>query len=170
MCCVIPRSASACLPRSVHAYIVTFINSESISISLQKLKATDMASQRRRSSSRRANTYFTVLVSLLLLATIPTTSAAKKRLSRDDLAAASPIQMAAEAPLSDNIATASDSDAATVSVSAPNSSPDASAPSAGGDQSAGDKEPTASDDLDASFQSMMDECDPDMIGFEIITG
>lgn len=149
---------------------VHFINSNLISISLQKSKA--MATHRRQSSPRRANTYFTVIVSLLLLATVPTTSAAKKRLSRDDLAAAvaSPIKLAAEAPLGDNIATASDSNAAAVSVAAPDTNMDASAPSADEDQSAGDKEPSASEDLDANFQTMMDECDPDMIGFEIITG
>lgn len=149
--------------------VVNFINSESISFSLQKSKAPTMAAPRRPSSgSSRANTYFTVLVSLLLLATIPTTAAAKKRLSRDDLAAAaSPIKLAADAPLGDNIATASDSDA--VSVPAPNAS--AASQEAAAASAVDNKEPaTASDELDANFQSMMDDCDPDMIGFEIITG
>ena len=110
--------------------------------------------------------YLTLLsIGLLLLASLQTTAAAKKRLSRDDLpAVASPIKLAAEAPVGDNIATASDADSA-VSVSAPN----ASAPSAA--EAAGEEDATtASDDLDANFQAMMDECDPDMIGFEIITG
>lgn len=117
------------------------------------------------SSSRRSSAYFTVFVSLLLLATVPTTNAAKKRLSRDDLAAAvaSPIKQAAEAPLGDNIATASDSEPVAVAVAAPN----ASAPSA---DATAENPTTATDELDANFQSMMDECDPDMIGFEIITG
>lgn len=76
---------------------------------------------------------------------------------------ASPIKQAADAPLGDNIATASDSEPVVVSVSAPN----ASAPSS---TTAAESPATATDELDANFQSMMDECDPDMIGFEIITG
>lgn len=153
---------------------MTYINSESISISLQKSKASVMATRRRTSSPSWVVTHFTVLATLLLLATMPmSTMAAKKRLSRDELpvaaavAAASPIEKAAEAPLGDNLATASDSDS--VSVSAPNTAP--SSPDGATASAEGDKEPTASDDAaDASFQSMMDECDPDMIGFEIITG
>lgn len=127
-----------------------------------------MATHRRPTATagRRANTYFTVLVSLLLLATVPTTAAAKKRLSRDDLAAAaSPIKLAAEAPLGDNIATASDAESVAVAAAAP---PNASAPALAQDEAAAEKE--ASDELDANFQTMMDDCDPDMIGFEIITG
>lgn len=140
-----------------------------------------MATRRRSSPSWVVN-HFAVLATLLLLATMPMSSlAAKKRLSRDEMiaaaasapvaaAVASPIQKAAEAPLSDNLATASDSDP--VAVSAPSSapsSPDSTAEAAAAAPVDG-QEPTAADDLDASFQSMMDECDPDMIGFEIITG
>lgn len=114
-----------------------------------------------------------VSILLLLLASVTVSMAAKKRLSRDELASPLPIAQSADAPLTDNIATASDTDSAITVISTANSTAavandntavqDSSATITENDEEGADTETDA-------FQTMMDDCDPDMIGFEIITG
>lgn len=101
-----------------------------------------------------------LMLACCCLVSLPSdTLAAKKRLSRDEL----PIALAADAPLGDNLATASDSVIHTIVAQ----DKQAAAPL--------QKEQEDSEDANSSavmeqFQSMIDDCDPDMIGFEIITG
>ncbi|XP_059621103.1 uncharacterized protein LOC132264798 [Phlebotomus argentipes] len=86
-------------------------------------------------------------------------SSYNKRLSRTEM----PIVQAANAPLSDNIATASGSEPALQTIKAPE----------GESSSAVDTKPSdiaGLEESDESDTSIEDECDPDMIGFEIITG
>lgn len=86
-------------------------------------------------------------------------SSYNKRLSKTEM----PIVQAANAPLSDNIATASGSEPAIQTIKAPEGESSSTVDTIPSDT-------TGQDESDESDTSIEDECDPDMIGFEIITG
>lgn len=135
----------------------------------------------------------TALLLLCLLACSSTIQISEARRSRIDL----PIPLAAEAPHSDNLATASGSESAEVRVPAPASmvavdnassvaavenkeESEVAAPSSVHEDEV--VEDSASDAVEAaaaepaavdavgSVGELEEECDPDMIGFEIVTG
>lgn len=122
----------------------------------------------------------TIVLMVLVLGTVIVDA----RRSRIDL----PIALAADAPLhGDNVATASGTDAVTVKVAAPPSSGSlataAQTPLDGeaaletheirNDLSGTDGESASGAEADGAvqlFEDESEECDPDMIGFEIVTG
>jgi hypothetical protein len=115
------------------------------------------------------------LSSLVLACLIYTSAinAASSRLGRAD--ANPPIEKAADAPLNDNIAVASDSEVAAVKVAPPaevlaNNSVATPAPAT---KEAATELPSNSTDESPAATSKpgsMDECDQNNVGFELITG
>lgn len=125
------------------------------------------------------------LLNFLLIFLIVTAIRIDARRSRIDL----PITNAAEAPVMDNVATASGSESHEVKVPAPatilanNDAPPAIIPEFVADtvsksplvmsDEAAVSESETSDlatDVHGSVAELEEECDPDMIGFEIVTG
>lgn len=130
----------------------------------------------------------TAILLLCLLACSITIRPIEARRSRIDL----PIPMAAEAPHSDNLATASGSESAEIRVPAPAgmaAAQDVASPSAVENKEVTEEHQTVAEevaepaaveavesaepsemDAEGSVSEMEEECDPDMIGFEIVTG
>jgi hypothetical protein len=118
------------------------------------------------------------LSSLVLACLIYTSAinAASSRLGRAD--ANPPIEKAADAPLNDNLAVASDSEVAAVKVAAPaevlaNNSVATPATAAPATKEVATEQPSNSTDESPAATSKpgsMDECDQNNVGFELITG
>lgn len=127
----------------------------------------------------------TTLLLLCLLACSTTIRPIEARRSRVDL----PIPMAADAPHNDNLATASGSESAEIRVPAPaamltqengsaavenkeNTEVHQAVPEEAAEATAAEAIETAETEVDAegSVDETEEECDPDMIGFEIVTG
>lgn len=115
------------------------------------------------------------LSSLVLACLIYTSAinAASSRLGRADTPL--PIEKAANAPLTDNIATASDSEVAAVKVAAPAEVVASNSPvaAAAATKEVVTEQPSNSTDespAGTSKPGSMDECDQNNIGFELITG
>lgn len=102
---------------------------------------------------------------LVLLATTLTTDA---RRSRIDL----PIANADEAPASDNVATASGTEEVKIPVAAPLEFVSQASVPAPASVATSSAEAPAQADTDSltAVGEIEEECDPDMIGFEIVTG
>lgn len=96
---------------------------------------------------------------LLIILVFSTLAYGARRKSKVD----SPIQLAADAPLTDNIATASGSEPQVVKEAAPLVATDKPSPSSTPGTVAAPAVSLANIDNE-------DECDSDLIGFEIITG
>lgn len=103
--------------------------------------------------------------SLLLLVLLSTTLTIDARRSRIDL----PIANADEAPASDNMATASGSEPQEVKVPAPVAEEDVSPASVVAPSTVATSTLANTDSMTAVGE-IEEECDPDMIGFEIVTG
>lgn len=102
---------------------------------------------------------------LLIILVFSTLATGARRKSKVD----SPIQLAADAPLTDNIATASGSEPQVIKEAAPLAATDKPSPSSTpGAAAAAAAVPAAASSL-ANIDND-DLCDTDMIGFEIITG
>lgn len=103
--------------------------------------------------------------SLLLLVLLSTTLTIDARRSRIDL----PIANADEAPASDNMATASGSEPLEVKAPAPTTDEVVSQASVVVPASVATSTLANTDSM-AAVGEIEEECDPDMIGFEIVTG
>lgn len=103
--------------------------------------------------------------SLLLLVLLSTTLTIDARRSRIDL----PIANADEAPASDNMATASGSEPQEVKLPAPATDEVVSQASVVAPSSVATST-LANTDSVMAVGEIEEECDPDMIGFEIVTG
>lgn len=103
--------------------------------------------------------------SLLLLVLLSTTLTIDARRSRIDL----PIANADEAPVSDNMATASGSEPQEVKLPAPAADEVVSQASVVAPSSVATST-SANTDSVMAVGEIEEECDPDMIGFEIVTG
>jgi hypothetical protein len=110
------------------------------------------------------------LSSLVLICLIYTSAinAASSRLARADTNL--PIANAAEAPLGDNIATASGSDAGTVQVPAPADMLFNNTVTSAVSEAATETANTTVELPGSNKPSSMDECDQNNVGFELITG
>uniref|UniRef100_A0A182LRC3 Apple domain-containing protein n=2 Tax=Myzomyia TaxID=59140 RepID=A0A182LRC3_9DIPT len=111
-----------------------------------------------------------LLLACLLLASSPSIDAAKRR-SRLDL----PISKPADAPLEDNLATASGSEPAYERVEAPAAITPAAATSAGTSAETESSANVSGSGSSENSSQMIDEysdeeCDPDFIAFELVTG
>uniref|UniRef100_A0A182XVG0 Apple domain-containing protein n=3 Tax=Cellia TaxID=44534 RepID=A0A182XVG0_ANOST len=111
-----------------------------------------------------------LLLACLLLASSPSIDAAKRR-SRLDL----PISKPADAPLEDNLATASGSEPAYERVEAPAAITPAAATSAGASAETESSANASGSGSSENSSQMIDEysdeeCDPDFIAFELVTG
>lgn len=124
--------------------------------------------------SLKSSTYIFLICALIATQPVPTWSA---RRSRIDTPSASIRNSAAEAPVNDNVATASDHDpqvtAAHVEAPAASSAEtNFELPAASAAGSSEHAAPSANKEgaVDTGSAQVYEECDPDMIGFEIITG
>lgn len=112
-----------------------------------------------------------LLTCLLLASSSPSIDAAKRR-SRLDL----PISKPADAPLEDNLATASGSEPAYERVEAPAAITPAAAATSAGTSAETESSANASGSGSSENSSQMideysdEECDPDFIAFELVTG
>lgn len=104
--------------------------------------------------------------SIILLVLLSTTLTIDARRSRIDL----PIANADEAPVSDNMATASGSEPQEVKVPAPATDEVVSQAPVVAPSSSVATSTLANTDSMMAVGEIEEECDPDMIGFEIVTG